>query len=400
LRLAVALVLAGLAVAARAATVEGQVRHGTRGGPMPNLRVQVLGFDSEQHTVDRSTRTDANGRFRFEGLPSPAIYLVRPEGKDFTYPGTPVAFRPGEPDTAPPLELKVYDESSDPKGLRVAQIQWVIERDAGRYRVSQRARVANAERSVVRVAEDHPPLLRVALAPGHGEVSTPFDRLPAGVRIAGDGAEIRGPVFPGDEGLVIELSYDLTPAAGGALETRILAPDAVDELALYVQDFGVEIDAGALHPSRVAQQDDVFFQSFVGFDLAAQAELPLRVTPLPPVREAGTWGAIALAALIAGSLAAFAGWPVANARAAAAAQAPPEVDPAEAALRSALADLEHDYETGKLSAEDRARLERELTRAPGAAAPDAAPAAAPTPCACGRVPAPADRFCAACGNKL
>jgi hypothetical protein len=404
LRAIAALLLASaLAVPARAAVIEGRVQHATRGAPVAGISVQALGFDAEQNTIERHTQTDREGQFRFGDLPAPAIYLVRPAGDGFTYPGTPVAFRPGEPETAPPLELSVYDEGDDGSGLRVAEVQWVVERDAGVYRISQRARISNALPLVVRVGGDRPPLLRVSLARGHGEIATPFDRLPAGVRIADDVAEIRGPVFPGEEGLVLQLSYDLPASATGALETAIGTPDEVGELALYVQDFGIEVDAGALHPARVALQDDVFYQSFIGFDLPAAGSLPLRVNPLPPARESSTWSAILLAALLAGGLAAFVGWPVAGARARARVAPPADEDPAAIALRTALADLEHDFETGKLSADDRARIERELTGgaagAPRAAAPPPA-AAARRICGCGHVPAAADRFCAACGTAL
>jgi len=397
-----ALVLLALCAAASpalAARIEGQVHHATRGDAQVRLRVQLIGFDSKEQSVERMTRTDAQGRFHFDDLPAPGIYLVRPEGAGFVYPGTPVAFRPGDPETAPPLALSVYDASEDPDGLRVAQVQWVIERDAGMYRVSQRARVANAEPHIVRVADERPALLRIALAPGHGPVSTPFDRLPPGVRVADGVAEIRGPVFPGDEGLVLQFSYDLAAASGGALATEIRTPDAVDELGLYVQDFGVEIAAAGLHPSRVVLEDDVFFQSFVGFDLPAQGALPLRVNPLPPARGSDPWGVMLLAAAIAGALAWFVGGPVAGGRRAAFAPSASEEDPDALALRGALADLEHDFETGKLSAEDRARIERELSDGSG---PPAAPSTVPPrrSCACGHVPAPSDRFCAACGSAL
>jgi hypothetical protein len=419
--LGLALLLALLAPAGRAAVIEGRVRHATRGEPSAGLEVVVLGFDVQENTVERSVRTDAEGRFRVADLPSPAIYLVRPRGEGFLYPGTPVAFRPGDADTAPALELSVHDTSRDPASLRVAQVQWVVERDAGVFRVSQRARVANSGPYVVVVPEGDPPLLRVALAPGHGEVATPFDRLPAGVRLADGVAEIRGPVFPGDEGLVLQLSYDVVAAPGGGLATEIRAPDAIDEVALYVQDFGVRIDAGALHPARVARQDDVFFQSFLGFDLEPRSFVPVRIEPLPPARDPGDWVAIAAVTLLAGALVWFVGSPIARERGALPPAAPSEEDPAQAsghrtdapmaeALRAALADLEHDYETGKLSAEDRKRIERELTRAaeppaqPSGHRTDGPRAAASSlasrACACGRRPAPTDRFCAACGRAL
>jgi hypothetical protein len=402
LRLALALLIACTAAHARAAVIEGQVRHATRSEVQARVPVQLIGFDAAEKAVERRTRTDASGRFRFADLPAPAIYLVRPEGDGFVYPGKPIAFRPDEPEPADAraLELLVYDSSEHASPLRIAQVQWVVERDAGDYRISQRARIANSGQTVVRVGEKAPPLLRVALAPGHGHVATPFDSLPAGVEIEGDLALIRGPVFPGDEGLVLQLSYDLAAASTtGALETRIGTPDAVDQLDLYVQDFGIEIEATGLHPSRVARESDVFFQSFIGFELPAQGAIPLRVTPLPPFQASSRFGAIAIASLLAAGLAWFVGWPVTSARRELLASAPAEEDPAQVALRAALRDLEHDFETGKLSAEDRARLEQELTRASAASAP--APAQpGPRACSCGRVPAPADRFCAACGHAL
>jgi hypothetical protein len=81
------------------------------------------------------------------------------------------------------------------------------------------------------------------------------------------------------------------------------------------------------------------------------------------------------------------------------------------ALRSALADLDFDFETGKLSVEDRDRLRGELSReavrslahgrrAPTAQAPAQAPAVAPPRCSCGRQALRGDRFCASCGKSL
>jgi hypothetical protein len=393
------LALCAIAGSAHAARIEGQVRHATRGEVQADLRVQLLGFDAKEQSIERVTRTDAQGRFRFDDLPAPGIYLVRPEGTGFVYPGTPVAFRPGEPETAPPLALSVYDASEDGSGLRVAQVQWVVERDAGVYRVSQRARIANSQPHIARVADEQPALLRIGLASGHGPVAGPFDRLPAGVRVADGVAEVRGPVFPGEEGLILQVSYDVPSGDGGALATEITTPDAVDELGLYVQDFGVEIAADGLHPSRVVLEDDVFFQSFIGFDLPARGGVPLRVTPLPPARSSDPWGVMLLAALIAGALVWFVGAPVTRGGRARLAAGPREADPVALALQGALADLEHDFETGKLSVEDRARIERELTAA-GAHAATPLAAASPRRCACGHVPLPSDRFCAACGSAL
>ena len=118
-----------------------------------------------------------------------------------------------------------------------------------------------------------------------------------------------------------------------------------------------------------------------------------------------------LAALGAGALFFFVIAPIvreALARGATARDLEPE-SPAKAALAAALHDLEHDFETGKLSVEDRERLRADLRREalaalarerlgpPGASEP--APAEKPA-CSCGRVPSAGDRFCAAAEAAL
>jgi hypothetical protein len=113
-----------------------------------------------------------------------------------------------------------------------------------------------------------------------------------------------------------------------------------------------------------------------------------------------------LAALGAGALLFFVATPIvrqALARGAREESLEPE-SPAKAALAAALQDLEHDFETGKLSAEDRERLRADLRREALAALARErlvhAPPAAPKTCSCGRVPAAGDRFCAGCGKAL
>jgi hypothetical protein len=256
-----------------------------------------------------------------------------------------------------------------------------------------------------------PAPVSVGLAAGHGELETFFGRLPDGVDVRADAAEVRGPVFPGDQGFTLQLEYDLDQK--GDLVTAIDLPSGVENLAVYVQDFGVEVDAGELHPARPARQDDQTYQAFLGFDLPAGSRLPLHVRVLPPVSR---WPAslVALfAALGAGALLFFVAAPVvreALARDTAPQESLEPESPAKAALASALHDLEHDFETGKLSVEDRERLREDLRSEALTAlareryAPSEPPAESPlSPAACGscgRVTSPGDRFCAACGKAL
>jgi hypothetical protein len=414
-RLALALLATLCAVAdARAGAIEGTLRHASRPEAVAGLEVQAIGIDASEQTIERRVKADATGRYRFSDLPTPAAYLIRVRFGEIVFPGGSAVFRPGEPVIDHTVDVEVYDTSSDASRLRIASLQWVIERSAGVWRVNQSARLEHPDPVVVVAAADGPPLARVALAPGHGEVESLFGRLPEGVVIRDGVAEIRGPILPGKDGFTLQLAYDL-PAGDAQLATAIALPDAAEQLAVYVQDFGIDVNAGKLHPARPSKQGDVIYQSFIGFELPAGAELPLRVTALPPIASLPQAALALVSALLAGGLLAFVAGPLALARlrgAPAPSGEPAEESPAKAALAAALADLEHDFETGKLSAEDRDRLRVDLRReALGALArergeletPGAKPAAADEParvCACGRAAAAGDRFCAGCGKAL
>ncbi|MCE2392320.1 MAG: hypothetical protein J4G09_12695 [Proteobacteria bacterium] len=400
LRWAAAFALAAwtCAAAAGAAEIRGRVSHPTRPGAAGGIEVLALGIGAQEQRIERSTRAGSDGSFAFRDLPAPAAYLLRAIYDEFAFPGPSVLFRPGEPETRTDVEIRVFERSGDGGGLRIANAQWVVEYDAGLFHVRQTARVANPGQRVVVVADDQPALLRIALAPGHGDPRTLLGRLPTGVTLAEGHAEVRGPVFPGEQGFHLELSYDLQPEAGAALNTELSFPDPVEDFSLFVEDFGIEIDAGALHPSRPVRQNDVFYQQFLGFDLAPGERFRLRVAPLED--GAGTSRmALALAASLGvGALAFFVGRPVIRSAEEKARPAEPEPG-VRGQLDAALMDLEHDYETGKLSADDRERLREDLRR-------DALRAltrergSSPEPCSCGQPIRPDDRFCPKCGRAL
>ncbi|MGH7289667.1 MAG: carboxypeptidase-like regulatory domain-containing protein, partial [Myxococcota bacterium] len=300
LGLALALALLGV-TPARAAVIQGHVTHPTKPGAAAGLVVTAIGIDEKENTIQRETRTDANGSYRFADLPSPAAYLVRARYGEMVFPGGSAVFRPGEPTFEQTVDLKIYETSSDGSRLRLASLQWVIARNAGEWRVQQNAVIANPDATVVMVPPDAAPLLRIALAPKHGEVETAFGRLPEGVVIQNGVAEIRGPILPGDQGASFQIGYDVE-APDTELATVLALPSAVDELGVYLQDFGIDVDAGPLHPARPVRESDIIYQAFLGFELHAGTEVPLRVRALPPAAQIPQWLIGGIAALLAGGL--------------------------------------------------------------------------------------------------
>lgn len=395
--------LSTLAAHTHAASIEGRVIHPQRGDAAADLEVVLLGVRQEGEPIERRTRTDARGRFRVSELPTPAAYLVAATYRDITFPGGSVVFREEAPEETRELVFHIYDSSADGTRLVLRQMRWVLEREAGAYRVSQSFVVANPGLNVILREPAQPPLLRIGLAPGHGELETPFGTLPLGAQVRDGLLELRGPLFPGER--EIQLAYDL-PETGLDLSTQLRVPDPLQKLEVFVRDFGMRVDAGPLHPARPAREGDVIYERYLGFDLAAGTRIPFRVEALPPRAPTARWAETLLAALAAAGLLYFVGRPIGRAGPHAAAREESTGASEREALIAALSDLEHDFETGKLSSEDRDRLRQDLRREAARATSrargvqSAAVTSEAKPCRCGRLPAPSDRFCAACGSPL
>ncbi len=396
--------------------IHGTVVHPTRPDAVSDLEVRVLGLTDSNEPIHSSVRTDATGGFRFFDLPEPAAYLVSASYDGISFPGGTVAFRAGDPPSKAPVVFHIYDRTTEATALSTPTLRWIIEREAGVYQVSQSLSVTNADSRVVVVESGEPPLLRMPLAPGHGEVRAALGRLAEGVSVKDGSAEMRGPFLPGES--EVRLRYEL--ALDGTLETEIgaLQPTAasggwpagaprVERLELYLKDIGISVDAGNLHPARPARSADVIYLAFLGFSLEPGTRYPLRVVPLSPSPAPPAWTTVLLVSLLAGVSFYLVGRPVAIAASEGAvdAQAPEELE--KRALQDALADLDFDFETGKLSVEDRDRLRVELTgeavrslaRLRGLIRDGSPPAAAPR-CSCGHQPQTGDKFCAVCGRLL
>jgi hypothetical protein len=383
---------------ATGATIEGQIVHPTRRDAAGGIDVFLLGVTRGGEPREDRTRTDERGRFSFPGLPDDAAYILGATYNDISFSGPGLVIKPGET-RAPPVTFHVYDRTDDPSGVKLGAVRWTIEREAATYRVKQILEIHNETMKAVVVEADAPPVVRAPLMKGHGGLEALFDQWPAGLEVKNGAVEMRGPLPPGDREYRFE--YDL-PMAGDGLSAEISLDGPLEEVGLLVRDFGVRIEVEGLHPARPVRGDNQMYLRYVGFDLPAGARIPVEVTPLPPPPSTPRWLHALLQMSLAGVLALVVGMPID--RQTRVTEEPEEEpsNPERAALASALRDLEFDYETGKLSAEDRDRLREELRRetARALAQHRSAESAAPAACACGRAPSPGDRFCAACGTEL
>lgn len=400
-----------LPLVAGAATIEGRVIHPSQPGAGAGREVVLLGVRGGGEPIQRTARSDASEQFRFEDLPAPGAYLIAAKYGGLSFSGRSVVFEADEAEATRTVVVHIYERSSDPSPLTIRTLEWILEREAGLFRVRKVVRVENPTLTAITVEESAPPALSLGLLAGHRDVSSPFSGhgqvLPGGGTVQGDRLELRGPFFPGERDIFV--TYDVDGGNGAGLRGELVVHDPIEVLDVRVRDFGVVVDAGPLHPARPTRDKDEVYLRYLGFDLAPGRRIPLELTPLPPRRQAPLAAQSLVVAALGGGLLFLVLRPLREATAPAPSEEERTVDLSEReALFEALRDLEHDFETGKLSSIDRDRLREELrqdalralsTREASRPAPET-PAPPPEACECGHRPLPGDRFCARCGRPL
>jgi hypothetical protein len=224
---------------------------------------------------------------------------------------------------------------------------------------------------------------------------------------ASGGIDLLGPVPAGES--VLEILYRLPRESEVVeLERSVSLHDPL--LSVYVADSGLLVESDRLHRKRPVRTPDRLYMHFEAFEVGAGEPVALRLETLAPragLPRSLAWG-FALAIGLFGV--AFLTGPLRTPSEEEATA--PEASPSRRERDSvveAIHDLDHDYETGKVSETDYESFREEL-RARALAllreerlaqrrehAPVPTPAACPT---CAAAHRPGDRFCAQCGAPV
>jgi hypothetical protein len=370
--------------------------------------------------------TGAEGdRFRFEVTPAPGaerFAIVVPEGVGaFDAPGLANAgpagddgraatrFAAAQPRRAYTVTLTLPPARIDPQAIAVHEVQILLHADDAAIAVSE-THVLAAQGEGLLLGTPESPLLRVPIPAEANDVR--FGSEAAGLEFAAHpegGVAVLGNLSPGE--VPIQIAYRVPVGEAGVQLARSFGV-RVPLLRVYVADTGRLIPSSArLHRARSVRTEDLNYLALEAFDVDAGEEVALALDPLPPRRPASPAVARAAAALAGLALLAWIVMPFSKRGA-----RPPDAEEAEdgaaarerAAIYDAIRDLDHDFETAKLSAEDYARLRdgmraraAELIRAEeGGAAAGGQPGAARACAQCGALAASEHRFCAACGAAL
>ncbi len=391
------------------------------------------------YRVASEEATEQGQRFRFEFTPAVGVetfsVLVPESAGAFDAPGlanagrvedggrTVTRFTAAHPKLPLTFSLLAPPARVDPSAISVREVQIVLHADDAAISVSETHLVAASGDGLL-LGTPATPLLRVPIPPGASDVR--FGSEAPGLAFAPgpDGAvAVTGSLSPGEVPVQIAYRVPVSPA-GARLARSFGAPVAL--LRIFVADTGRLLPASPrLHRTKPVRTEDLNYLGLEAFDVEAGEEVNVALDPLPPRGGASPALARGLAALGGLALLAWVALPFrARAGSTASADAGEPRQAEREAIYQAIRDLDHDFETGKVSADDHARLRESLRlraaaliRAEASAAARAvsgemagashAPPATPAPAdlvracgQCGAATAPEHRFCPSCGAPL
>jgi len=307
------------------------------------------------------------------------------------------------------LELENFEESAERFGLRAATI-W-LELDDAALDVREQLDIVVTGDEPLRSSSDAP-LLCLPLPRDAEDLRFSADAFSMGIQPdPAGGLALRGPIPTGNSSFA--LTYRLR---SGVERTRFERefPTGLSLLSIYIADTGVLAETDRLHRRRPVRTTDRSYMHLEAYQIDPGETVRLDISSLPVARalpRLASVGFVLIAALVAGL---FLTAPLRSPpKPGAATDAPtPATATERESLYVAIRDLEDDFETGKISAEDHVAIRSELRQRAGellraeraAAASTTATAAATAPVnACGDCGARVDpdaRFCSQCGARL
>lgn len=232
-----------------AAVIFGALTNGTTGATLGDTQVLLRGFTPQfEETLTLTTTTDAGGNFRFDvsDVPPDLVFIA---GSSFDG----LNFSSGANQLSranPTLELPVtvYDKTSDPAGVNIAQLHVVLQFAEERVQVNELYIVGNAANAVFVGTSGDPAQGVIEVAVPEGAENLMFQRsfgsmdsfLPANdfVPTARGWADPL-PLRPGEGALTLLVNYELPYTSGMSIAHPIFYETATTTIIL--PDAGVEV---------------------------------------------------------------------------------------------------------------------------------------------------------------
>ncbi len=352
-------------------------------------------------------------------------------GADTTLDGAPYrTLRALGPEFA--LTLQLPRARIDPDALSIEEVRLVLHADDAAIQVSETHVLQVDGDDAVRSSGPDAPLLRVPLPVATSRLR--FGTSDPGLQVEPDGegvVRVVGTAPPGES--LVELAYRM-PVESDTVDFSRRFDQRAKLLSIYMADTGrLLVESDRLHRRRPARTADLTYLHLEAFEIEAGETVALRVSTLPPrggLARPMTFailGGVALLSLFLLLSPLQAALGESSGEGELDADESPERREREA-LYASIRDLDHDFETGKITEDDHRVLRDDLRgralalmraeRSGGPATESAEPESAgsesavpgsaggvtepePERCpACGEAVLTEHRFCAACGSPL
>ncbi|MCP3984900.1 MAG: hypothetical protein GY723_10960 [bacterium] len=266
-------------------TIRGRVLESLDGTPLPDVEVALYALTAEGVPGMRRTRSDAEGRFAFEGIARGGnlAYLLGAQYQGVPFPGGRISFTAGE--TERQADIRIAQLSDDASNLLAGQAELRLQRTGAGLRVTETLRVENPGPNTFHVAaearKNATPALRARLPEGASSFQMPLGVIPDGVEQTERDLRWWGPVHPGSRDLSFSFELEAAEATDSQrIELSWELPDGASALRLWIPA-GAELETPEFSAATLGPGEG---SGFLAFDSGpvppgTRVAISLRVPP-------------------------------------------------------------------------------------------------------------------------
>jgi len=267
-----------LAVTRGDGIIQGRVVNGTAGGSSTEgLEVILRVFHGQSEAEPLITTTDAQGRFRFEGLDvnSDSVYLPQVSYWNVVYSTGLLTFEPGESELL--IEIPVYETTTDGEGIGVERAHLLISFSDQRLLVTELHVFSNpGDRTYIGKEEVQGGRATSRFLLPQGSYDLAFDDGSLGGRFLATegGFADREPLWPGRTTVVFSYALD---CPGGNCSLIKDVTHSTSNLNVLIADIGARVMSDRLSFEGKVEAQGQYYLNYVGHNLVPGERLDLQV---------------------------------------------------------------------------------------------------------------------------
>ena len=341
-------------------TIEGQVINDTEnGGSVDSQEVILTTYLGEEEMETESTTTDSDGFFRFSEISTEPgrSYDVEVRYQEVEYRSERLVFN--DDNLIKSIELIVYDTTENPEVIEMELAHIIIYVESDILQVEEYLLFINeSDKTYVGTTSSNDESIRESLKftipKGAAELKAGYGLMDCCILATENGFIDTMPVLPGPKEVVY--SYQIYPDS----KEYVFSKDAdypVRNLTLLIQGENIDISSEQLFADEPLSIEGVTFNHLTGNNIARGEQLSVQLSELPVTGSSINliWLALILAILIGGFLFVFT-----LRRRKLVVEVPPESkEKAYQEVLTELAQLDDDFEDGKIDKEVYRRLRDE-----------------------------------------